>query len=751
MDPAWLLILGVLLLVAGLCVVAFATLRDGTQPCGLANTTTNLLKATAHLRSPRQRSAHAPVQQASSSARGHLFQGSLPSLRHGARKAYHGLKGSMPYPRWALPVGIIVLALASACVAVFAVRAEPASAPPGSEVLGICPFAGAPANSPQASNFADFVLKSAAGSNINSMIVRISKSTPTTAEAAEKERARLGADFLLWGEQGADGTTTATLTLDPRFAPGVPRWQQFTQPRWAMLALPNLNRVRIPAGTGLDPLVPLTLSLAHLKHGDYAEAARAAYGAAATLEQVNNGAPATLPRLVEAVAHILNGNPKEAEGLLAPLDANSVPLPEVASDRAAGMLETGDNSGAISEAERVLGSEHAPDQIYARAYLQRGIAYGRTGEEQRALTDLGESINLDPSGWLARLQRAQLLYSSSQPDAARQDLQVLLHAVPDCAPAYTLSGLIGLMLAQPEEAQRSLAQAESLYRGWIAPLRAEEGRAQVTGDVSAGERATGGILSLNGALAGVLLYQGMAWADVARKQPPESFLGGIWRHIRNEPTAWERAIAKMSEAAILDSRRADIPLQIGNAYTSMGDFQSAATALSQAQELAPTAPESYLALAHLQQTQGKTADAAATLNSLITHVPRLYSAYNDLYKLYSTTGDKAAAGATLERALRIDPQNSTDHLWRGKFFTLLGDKASAAPELQASGADPAQWEAHLLLGKLLQEQGQTSSALAEFQQALTTQPNNPDAMLGAARALVSLGRGTEAQGILARL
>src|SRR5439155_22022395 len=109
--------------------------------------------------------------------------------------------------------------------------------------------------------------------------------------------------------------------------------------------------------------------------------------------------------------------------------------------------------------------------------------------------------------------------------------------------------------------------------------------AQVLGDAFGARAATEGILLLNKELAGVKLYQGMALADQARQEPPEGFLGGLWRKLRGQPTTNERALSVMQEAYSLDKQRPDIPLQMGNVYAQMGDPAKAAELLKQAQQM----------------------------------------------------------------------------------------------------------------------------------------------------------------------
>src|SRR5207248_10776912 len=96
----------------------------------------------------------------------------------------------------------------------------------------------------------DYIRRSAAASGPLALQIRLSGAVPRDAEQAEAERARLGADFLLWGTPGADGTFTASLTLSPRFGAGQQLWEQLTDPDLDALLLPPEVAIVFPPGTG---------------------------------------------------------------------------------------------------------------------------------------------------------------------------------------------------------------------------------------------------------------------------------------------------------------------------------------------------------------------------------------------------------------------------------------------------------------------------------------------------------------------
>lgn len=741
MSLTWFLVAGIVLLALGLAALTFDTIRKSGNsfPHILADLTTRLMRS-----SPAQHGSQSPSRSGGvhpqSQIAGRQVGGALHRLRVGPR---------------IVPV-VLVAALLAGCAAlatlVVAGNGTQSQAGDGGVVVGVSPFRGAPPTGSPTEAFGEMLLKAAAGDGVPNLTLRASRKTVSTAEEAEVERARIKADMLWWGEVGADGTLTASVALAPNFTPGQPPWNRLRATDMTQFVFPDAASLRLQPGKGVDPMLPLTLALAHMKLGNFAAGAKAAYGARATLEQARAGASGQqLAILLESAGDF--GTKKypdavrdfDAWGSLGDMS------PEASVNRAAARLVAGDAAGAKTDADKALASRDASNTVLARAYMLRGRASLALNDPTLALSDLQESGRLDPTYDPAGLDRAEALYRQSQADLARSQLQTVIGRAPTAAPPYRLMGLTQLMLGQPEDALKTLAQPETLYNRWIESLRADEGRAQAVGDPVAAQNANDSILDLRKELAGIYLYQGMAWADIARRKPPETFLGGIWRRIRGEPTELARALGRMQEAERLDAQRADVPLQMASVYTQMGDAASAAQQLAAAQKLNPTAPEPYIALARLQQSQNNPREAIATLQQLVSRNPAYYTAYDELYKIYTAAGDSESAKAVMQQALNVPARTAMDHLWRARFLRTLGDNSGATTEAKSAALDPQLWEAHLLLGQLLQGAGQAPEALAQFKQVLGVQPNNAEALLGAGRMLVLAGQVDEAQKLFERL
>ena len=755
MNLGWLAVLGIFLLLAGLCTVAYDGLRRrrGNNPFPFPDAATNRLKDTAV-------QTFAPSPSAPSGGAGILLKRlRLPSAWRQGRSTASPTRSRasadfftrllLALPRRSVVIVVLAsLSLLGVSALVLVAGASP-PAPTGAVVLGITPFGTGPLAAQAEADLADYIRRSASAGGPVALQMRLSGVVPRDAEQAESERARLGADFLLWGTPGADGMFTASLTLSPHFAAGSQPWEALSDPDLDALVLPSQVTIVFPPGAGTDPLVPLTLAVTDYRFGNFKSAADAAWGAQETLDQA--GAQGEFARLLEAESRFAQGDYAGSASAIATIERAGEMSSDARLARAASSLGLNELSAVLEDCNYVIGDRNAPDRELALAYLLRARLRYASGDFAQALNDLTDSARLDPGNLRTKFDRAQVLYRMARPSEAAGELADLLKGNPDAAPAYRLSGLVQLMLGQPQRALAELDRANGLYNGWIGTLRSEEAQASASGNSTTAARATEGIVRLNKELAALSLYEGMAWADIAAGEPKETFLGSIWRGIRGEPTTWERALAKMQEASRLDPRRPDVPLQIGTLYMKQGDFANATTMLQQVRDLDPNAPEPYVALAQAQEAQNQPQQAIATLNDLLARSPRYYDAYDKIAVLYNSLGDSSDAQTTLERAAAIEPHSASDHLWRGKFLIPLGRTSEAESELRTAGEDSQYWEAHLLLGKLLLNSGRGPEALAEFQQVLSTQPDNEAALLNAGNLLVLAGKQDDAQKLLERL
>ncbi|MEO5951502.1 MAG: tetratricopeptide repeat protein [Chloroflexia bacterium] len=776
MELTLIAIIGAVLLLLGLGVLVYDTVRrkQSSNPFPYPDQTTHNLDETAlqaHIQS-----LQSPPPQQTPNKRSISLPPSFLRLYSAAVQAggnqLNKLRQVRPLPRSSRPMpdpqadpftrfaaliprralamiitGSVALILLSVTILVTGAAGPPR--PPGT-VIAIANFANAPSAQPLVA-LSDYIAQSASSSNLNQVTVRSSLATPLTRSQAESERVKIGADILIWGDFGPQSAITANIALSPDFSPATPPWQAYDDPDPTLLSLPTQATIYLPAGRGLDPIVPLSLALLRWRVGDFAGAADAAWGSQATLDENGGSSEARFPAVVRVYSLLALGRYADTAQEVTDIEQANAGSPAAYLARAAARLLAQDYSGASDDANQVISDRDASSQQLARAYIVRARSRYSIGNPTDALLDIDEAARLDPTIQRIRLDRAETYYRQAQPTLANDELTALLRSTPNAAPAYRLLGLVRLMQAQPEGALDPLGKARDLYTRWIDAQRKDEAQAESLKDTASAHAASDNIVTLNKRLAGIALYQGMAYADITRREPPESWLATLWRGIRGEQSNAERAVTFMAEAARLDPRRPDVPLQLGSFYTTLGRYDEAEQQLRLALDLDPTSSETYMSLAHLQETAGRPADAIATLESFLTKTPRYYPAYEYLFSLYTAANNPNAAQSTLERAFAVTPFEPADHLWRGKFLIKLNREDDAIAELVAATANPELWEAHLLLGNIYSARGHGPDALTEYQAVLAKQANQETALLGAGRLLVLAGKGDEAQTLFERL
>ncbi|MFC5856337.1 tetratricopeptide repeat protein [Streptomyces chlorus] len=127
--------------------------------------------------------------------------------------------------------------------------------------------------------------------------------------------------------------------------------------------------------------------------------------------------------------------------------------------------------------------------------------------------------------------------------------------------------------------------------------------------------------------------------------------------------------------------------------------------------------------------------------------PKRWTTYPPLVEAYAGLGDGEAAGKMLDRlkALRSDPavMARAAAVYRDK--GRQEDAAAQLADAAAAAGEPAERASYLeQAGQLAWERGDREDALRHFQEAVRIDPDQRAAQVGQGRALVALGRTTEA-------
>jgi tetratricopeptide (TPR) repeat protein len=154
--------------------------------------------------------------------------------------------------------------------------------------------------------------------------------------------------------------------------------------------------------------------------------------------------------------------------------------------------------------------------------------------------------------------------------------------------------------------------------------------------------------------------------------------------------------------------------QAGRLKSAIGDFQWAL-------RLSPGYAEAHYNLADAYEELPAYDKAMGEYQKAIEADPTLYEAYNNLARLYiKRLRDPAAALGLLERAINLNPQERSvqyslykNYGWANFELHLWGQ--AEASLRRAIPLDPSRGEAHCLLAKVLEVQGNPARAFEEWE------------------------------------
>lgn len=190
---------------------------------------------------------------------------------------------------------------------------------------------------------------------------------------------------------------------------------------------------------------------------------------------------------------------------------------------------------------------------------------------------------------------------------------------------------------------------------------------------------------------------------------------------------YDRARAAFERALELDELSVAAWFNLGLCEFRDGDLGASARALERAHALEPGDAQTRLWLATSLSEGGLDVERArALLEGLQGELPGVSELPLQLGALEARAGRLREALAHFEAALAIDPRLARAHLLAAKVRRQLGEGERALiSAAEACRLDPDDFEAHLVCGNLLLEQGSARSARPYLQRALDVDPEGP--------------------------
>ena len=207
------------------------------------------------------------------------------------------------------------------------------------------------------------------------------------------------------------------------------------------------------------------------------------------------------------------------------------------------------------------------------------------------------------------------------------------------------------------------------------------------------------------------------------------------------------------EAAFPHLTEQKFKAEVGNAlvssYTSTGDTEKAAAIVSQLLADQPTNTELLYSSYRLYSDLTDKALVTMALTD-----PDGALMHEMMSRELARHGDEAQAIVNLREALKINPHLPAAHLELGELlYNSTNDelRAQAEPEFQAAIADnPADEQAHLMMGEAAAKRGDTKAAFSEDSKAVELQPNDANALVELGKILMTMNENEKAQEIFER-
>ncbi len=376
--------------------------------------------------------------------------------------------------------------------------------------------------------------------------------------------------------------------------------------------------------------------------------------------------------------------------------------------------------------------ELAPESVelryaYARFLLEQG-------EEQRALEQLDQALEIEPGYWRARLLAAQILSDRGDHAAAVQHLEEALAAIPegsrDRRDAQLRLGRALLERARSagDEAERaaSLEKAQEVVQALLDEL-AEAGPERPRADALA---LLGDIMMEKGdAAAAIDAYRRSL--ELRNLSAVEAKLGRAYLaagQLDQAQAAFEGVVARDPYSVAAREGLGDVYRAQGDVEKALelyrealdlrADFETKARLARKILELAPDDVETRFALAKLYVNQGLYSKAIDEYNAILKLDAGSWQAYRGLGEAYLALGQPERAKDAFKSALALDPPTGQKVALYEKI--LEAERALVGPE-GALGEDGQ--EALLKLAELYLQQGLTAKARQNLE---TLQSEYPD-------------------------
>jgi len=322
-------------------------------------------------------------------------------------------------------------------------------------------------------------------------------------------------------------------------------------------------------------------------------------------------------------------------------------------DEAKAAQARGDIPGAITKYEEILRLDHS----LAAAYNNLGALYFRQHNYQKAAAVLEQGLKVDASMPSASALLGISLYEMAEYAKARPHLEAALRANPNDANVQLFLAKDLNMLGDYEAAATHL-------------------------------RRLGGQQPKNQEVWYLLakIYMKLSEQSLAKMNAvdPESVLSHVLSaEVMESMNNYDGALVELKKAVEMAPRRGGMHYQLGDAYFSLSQWDSAAEQFQAELALDPANCRAHWKLGSaVLQKNGDPQQALDEIDQALTQCPNLTDARLDRARALIKLNRNTDAAADLEAAIKAAPAEPSAHFLLSKVYRALGRMQEAQAEMQ---------------------------------------------------------------------
>jgi tetratricopeptide (TPR) repeat protein len=352
---------------------------------------------------------------------------------------------------------------------------------------------------------------------------------------------------------------------------------------------------------------------------------------------------------------------------------------------------------AIAACSRVIASGKIRN--LGPPYNNRGLAYARKGDYDRAIADLNEAIRFQPTNSTSYNNRGYAYFGKRDYDRAVADFEQSIRFDRNHASAYNGRGLCYANKGDYDRAVADYGEAIRIHPNYAIAYANRGDIYRSKGEYDQAIADYNEAIRIDPSLATAFNARGRAY-DGKRD--------------------YDRAIADYNEAIRITANYAAALTNRGMVYSKKGNYDQAIADLNEAIRIDPKYASAYnnRGLAYFNKSEDERAiedyDEAIRLN------PKEVSAYNNRGLAYINRGDYDRAIADLNEAIRLNPKLANAYAHRGNAYRQKGDIERALLDLsEAIRLDPDFSPAYTYRGLAYERTGDLDRARSDFRAALS--------------------------------